>query len=161
MSASRTIRPLGITDDPTESTRLLPIFEAHYFWRAKTNSCLILLSKAFRLQMIRFSECFFPSFCFERRPDPWLRDLISAGTLSLFTFPFFRWTLIYMEVRYELPVAESPTTAESKRDGALEGAARHLRWNFCLLKPVKSPGEKARGRGGGERVERRDPRCKK
>lgn len=103
----------------------------------------------------------FPSFCFERRPDPWLRDLINAGTLSLFTFPFFRWTLIYMETLYDFPVEESPTTAESKRDGALEGAARHLRWNFCLLKPVKSPGEKGRGRGGGERVERRDLRCKK
>lgn len=103
----------------------------------------------------------FPSLCLKQRPDPWLRDLIRAGTLSLFTFPFFRCTLIYMEVCYDLPDEESPTTEESKRDEALEGTARHLRWNFCLLKPVKSPSEKARGRGGGERVERRDLRCKK
>lgn len=156
MSARRTIRPLAVIDDPTESTRLLPISKAHYFWRAKTNSSRIGLLRASPWQMMPFPKRFssFPILVWTRGPIPGCETSLEQ-VRSLFTLSSFSRIIIYMEVRVAVSPARSrpqPHEAESERDRTLKEAVRHLRWNFCLLKPVKSPGEKARGRGGGERV---------
>lgn len=105
MSARRTIRPLAVIDDPTESTRLLPISKAHYFWRAKTNSSRIGLLRSSPWQMMPFPKRFssFPILVWTRGPIPGCETSLEQ-VRSLFTLSSFSRIIIYMEVR----VAVSP-----------------------------------------------------